>query len=211
MCVREVNEMNVGYVRVSSVNQEGGDGFTRQENVIFNSSYNVGKIYKEVMSGVKHDRPVLTRLIDELPSGSSIVVEACNRLSRSLIVQEMIIDMCEKKDISIVSVSEGELSGNESRILIRQISGAVSQYEKSMIVNRLRVARERVRVEKGKCEGRVGYSSEFVKYVKSLVRISKNCKRSYNQIADILNTEGYRSDNGLKFNKRIVYHIVKKC
>ena len=37
---------------------------------------------------------------------------------------------------------------------MRQIAGAFAEYEKARLVSKLRHARERVRQEKGKCEGR---------------------------------------------------------
>ena len=41
-----------------------------------------------------------------------------------------------------------------SRKMMRQIAGAFAEYEKARLVSKLRHARERVRQEKGKCEGR---------------------------------------------------------
>lgn len=41
-----------------------------------------------------------------------------------------------------------------TRTLIRQVLGAIAQFEKSVIVLKLRAARERVRKSKGRCEGR---------------------------------------------------------
>lgn len=38
--------------------------------------------------------------------------------------------------------------------MMRQIAGAFAEYEKARLVAKLRHARERVRKEKGKCEGR---------------------------------------------------------
>ena len=42
-------------------------------------------------------------------------------------------------------------------MLIRQILGAVSQFEKASLVAKLRGARDRKRRETGKCEGRPSY------------------------------------------------------
>ena len=42
--------------------------------------------------------------------------------------------------------------------LVRQILGAVSEFDKVMIVAKLKGARDRIRRERGKCEGRKRYA-----------------------------------------------------
>jgi DNA invertase Pin-like site-specific DNA recombinase len=49
------------------------------------------------------------------------------------------------------------LQNDASRIMMRQIFGAVAQYEKAMIVGKLRGARQRVKAKTGRCEGRKHY------------------------------------------------------
>ena len=44
-------------------------------------------------------------------------------------------------------------SDDPTRKMMRQIAGAFAEYEKARLVSKLRHARERVRQEKGKCEG----------------------------------------------------------
>jgi DNA invertase Pin-like site-specific DNA recombinase len=45
-------------------------------------------------------------------------------------------------------------SDDPTRKMMRQIAGAFAEYEKARLVSKLRHARDRVRQEKGKCEGR---------------------------------------------------------
>src|SRR5215831_12346414 len=53
---------------------------------------------------------------------------------------------------------EPDLMANDpTRILVRQMMGAVAQYEKSQIVLKLRGARMRKRAKDGRCEGRKPY------------------------------------------------------
>ena len=59
--------------------------------------------------------------------------------------------------------------------MMRQIAGAFAEYEKARLVSKLRHARERVRQEKGKCEGRkahVEMRPEAVALAKRLHRAS---------------------------------------
>jgi DNA invertase Pin-like site-specific DNA recombinase len=46
------------------------------------------------------------------------------------------------------------LQDDPSRKLMRQIFGAIAEYEKTMIVLKLRGARARARAGRGRCEGR---------------------------------------------------------
>jgi DNA invertase Pin-like site-specific DNA recombinase len=49
------------------------------------------------------------------------------------------------------------MANDPTRILVRQMMGAVAQYEKSQIVLKLRGARLRKRAKEGRCEGRKPY------------------------------------------------------
>lgn len=49
------------------------------------------------------------------------------------------------------------MANDPTRILVRQMMGAIAQYEKSQIVLKLRGARLRKRAKDGRCEGRKPY------------------------------------------------------
>jgi len=81
-----------------------------------------------------------------------------SNLGRDLMVQEVILNDCKKHGITVLT-ADGQILTDENeddptRILIRQVLGSVSQFEKSCIVQKLRAARNRIRKEKGKCEVR---------------------------------------------------------
>src|SRR5215813_7433455 len=88
----------------------------------------------------------------------AVIVEKLDRLERDLMVQETIIADLRKYGFELVSVAEPDLMANDpTRILVRQMMGAVAQYEKSQIVLKLRGARIRKRAKEGRCEGRKPY------------------------------------------------------
>jgi hypothetical protein len=69
-----------------------------------------------------------------------------------------IIADLRKHGFVLVSVAEPDLMVNDpTRILVRQMMGAVAQYEKSQIALKLRGARMRKRAKEGRCEGRKPY------------------------------------------------------
>jgi len=87
-------------------------------------------------------------------SAVGIVVYRLDRLARDLVVQETILAEVRKLDGEVFSTSAAEAGylgddpDDPSRTLIRQILGAVSQYERSMISLRLRAGRRR-KADKG--------------------------------------------------------------
>jgi DNA invertase Pin-like site-specific DNA recombinase len=57
-------------------------------------------------------------------------------------------------------VTEPDLcSDDPTRTLMRQVLGAFFEYERSMIVSKLRSARQRMKARTGRCEGRVRWLS----------------------------------------------------
>jgi DNA invertase Pin-like site-specific DNA recombinase len=85
--------------------------------------------------------------------------------------------------------------------MMRQIAGAFAEYEKARLVSKLRHARERVRQEKGKCEGRKPHSKlrpDAVALAKRLHRASpKTGKRmSLRKIAAALSEAGHLTSMG---------------
>jgi len=74
-------------------------------------------------------------------------------------VQEAIVRDFQSKGYQIISTTEGPdlCKDDPTRKLIRQIFGAVAEYDKSMLVLKLKAARQRKRAKTGRCEGRKPY------------------------------------------------------
>ena len=89
----------------------------------------------------------------------TVIIERIDRLARDLMIQETILDDFKKSGISIISVTDGDLlEDNPTRKLVRQVLGAIAEYDKEMTVQKLRVARNRKKASTGKkCEGRKSY------------------------------------------------------
>ena len=194
-----------GYTRVSGKGQVEGHGLERQEKAIKDYANAHGieivKIFREKgVSGTLKNRPVLAAMFVELETNGqgvkTILIEKVDRLARDLMVQEITIGDLQKHGFNLISVAEGEdlLSEDPTRILIRQVMGAIAQYDKQMTVLKLRAARERKRAKEGKCEGRKGYSEvapDILREVRRLRRKPKGLKRkSYMAIAEELNRQG---------------------
>ena len=171
------------YLRVSGKGQVEGDGFTRQLKAIreYAAAHDtkIVNVYREEgVSGTKEsaDRPAWSELMTALHSNGvrAVIVERLDRLARDLMVQETIVADLRKHGFELVSVAEPDLMANDpTRILVRQMMGAVAQYEKSQIVLKLRGARLRKKAKTGRCEGRKPFGffegeAEVVDRIKAL-------------------------------------------
>jgi hypothetical protein len=85
----------------------------------------------------------------------TIIVETANRFARDLIVQETGHRMLKAQGIEIIAAdSPGAfVEDTPTATLVRQVLGAVAQFDKAMTVAKLRLARDRIRKRDGKCEG----------------------------------------------------------
>lgn len=92
-----------------------------------------------------------------------LVVYRLDRLARDLVLQEQLLAEIKRMGCQVFSTSGGESAyldddpDDPSRRLIRQVLGAVSEYERSMIGLRLRSGRERKAANGGYAGGRPPY------------------------------------------------------
>ncbi|EFK06766.1 resolvase, N-terminal domain protein [delta proteobacterium NaphS2] len=218
-------KMAFGYIRVSGQGQVEGDGLIRQEKSIKDyakaNGISIKKIFRdEGISGTLEERPALRNLLDLKKNGhdiKTVVIERMDRLARDLMVQEAIISDLQKKGFNLISVVEGPdlLSEDPTRKLIRQFLGAIAEYDKSMVVSKLRAARERKRASGEKCEGRKNYREARPDVLKAIRRLRRKPRgagmkrRSYAQVAVSLNEQGIRTMTGKKWtgaNVAVVVH-----
>ena len=208
------------YLRVSGKGQLEGDGFTRQREAIelyanANDIEIVQTFEEEGVSGKTdmENRPALTDLIASLDvTGTKLVlVECLDRLARFLTVQESILQDLKRKQFDLVSVTEPDLcSDDPTRTLMRQVLGAFSEYERSMIVLKLRGARQRMKSKAGRCEGRKPYGRtqserETIQRMKAL----RGGRYSYERIAAALDSEGLPPRSGQTWNAIVVNRILR--
>jgi DNA invertase Pin-like site-specific DNA recombinase len=207
------------YLRVSGKGQVDGDGFPRQLKAIreYAAAHDmkIVNVYREEgVSGTKEsaDRPAWSELMTALHSNGVkiVIVEKLDRLARDLMVQETIVADLRKYGFELVSVAEPDLMANDpTRILVRQMMGAVAQYEKSQIVLKLRGARLRKRAKEGRCEGRKPYGyydgeSAALDRVKAL----RAEGLGYDRVAVRLNEEKVPTRTGKPWHGVVVNRIL---
>jgi hypothetical protein len=91
--------------------------------------------------------------------------------------------------------AEAFVSDTPIAVLIRQILGAVSQFEKATLVAKLEAARGRKRRQIGKCEGRKGYAETHAALVAE-VRDVRHQGQTLEQLASALAERGHVHGKG---------------
>ena len=145
-----------------------------------------------------------------------VVVEDASRFARSMIAQELGVTLLARRGVRLVTSSGQELSDetDPSKVMMRQIVGAFSQYEKAKVVERLKHGRERVRAAVGKCEGREkGHAETNPELVREARRLSRKSPktgkvRSLRQIAAELEALGFRSGSGGALSPSVVRGLI---
>jgi len=215
-----------GYIRVSDKSQVNGGGFDRQEKAIrkyaSDNKIEIVEIFQEEgVSGTLEKRPALARLLVSLEQNhhgvTTVIIEKLDRLARDLMIQEGIIKDFQTKGFTLISALEGPdlLKDDPTRKLMRQMFGGIAEYEKSMLVLKLQAARERKKAISGKCEGRKGYHDteqgrSIVMRIHVLRRKQKHLKRrTWQQVADILNSEGITTMEGRTWTLQRVQQTAK--
>src|SRR5271166_948066 len=118
-------------------------------------------------------------------------------LARDLITQETGWRFLRDAGIALIAADSPDafLDDTPTAVMIRQILGSVAQFEKAMLVAKLRGARQRKKAATGKCEGRKSYAEinpEAVALAERLHRYPVNTrKRSLRDIAAELETAGH--------------------
>lgn len=219
----------LAYLRVSSKGQVDGDGFERQRTAISEAAAAlelelVGEYRDEGVSGTLpvQERPGFAELVDRIASNGVrvVLVEKADRLARDLIESELGLRIMRELGVRVIEAEGGndltEGDGNPTAVLIRQVLGAVAEFEKSALVSKLRAARKRVKARTGRCEGIKAYGAlegeqEALKALRRLRR--KNPKtgkrRTYAEVAAELELEGHSTRSGKPWTASKVRELVR--
>lgn len=209
------------YLRVSGRSQVDGDGFERQKLAIdaycTAAGLTVKHTYREEgVSGTTEgmDRPAWVEMIAAVLANGvrTVVVEKLDRLSRQLGLQEYMLSDLKKRGIALVSAAEPDLDTEDpTRILFRQLVGAIAQYEKTMLVLKLRGARKRIRDRGERCDGAKPYGElPGEDYVLDRMKYARSTGMSIAAIARALNAEGRKPRRGVKWHPHAVARILRR-
>lgn len=136
----------VGYIRVSTEGQAQDDKFGKdaQRDSILryanDNGYNIVKWYEDEISGVKDNRPELDKILygDEVdnPPYEAVIVAKSDRMARDIKLYFYYLYTLEKKNITLLSVSEQFDEDNGLSGIYRSIMLFVAEQERRNIATR---------------------------------------------------------------------------
>src|SRR5262249_10454106 len=97
-------------------------------------------------------------------------------------------------------------------VLVRQVLGAISQFEKAQLVQKLKGARKRKREATGRCEGRKPVPEAVVKEARRLARKSPKTgeRRSLREISAALAAIGYVGPSSAPYGAESVKRMIAR-
>src|SRR5690242_15045552 len=161
-------------------------------------------------------RPGFVELLAYVHSDGAraLLVENAGRFARDLAVQLAGHDLLKARGIDLVPVDAPDhfRDGTPTAVMVRQILGAVAQFEKAGLVQKLRHARERKRAETGRCEGPKPVPEAVIREAERLARKSPKTgeSRTLREIAEELAALGHLSPSGRPYLAGSVKNILAK-
>jgi DNA invertase Pin-like site-specific DNA recombinase len=215
----------IGYCRTSSATNVGADkdSEVRQRLAIEafanRAGYEIAPtdwFYDADVKGADPvtERPGFKAMIERIAGNGvrTVLVEDAGRFARDLIVQLTGHDYLRKLGVTLIAVNAPDhfLEDTPTAVLIRQVLGAVAQFEKSNLVAKLKGARDRRKAKLGQCEGRktiLERDPRIVAAAKALARGDR--KLSLREIAAELEAQGFVTKKGTRFAPSVVASMLE--
>ncbi len=218
----------VAYLRTSSAANVGPDkdSLARQRSAV--TAYAkarglevVREFHDAAVSGADpiDRRPGFVEMLAYLHADGArvILVETASRFARDLAVQLTGHDLLKARGIELVPVDAPDHFADDTPTarMVRQILGAVAEFEKASLVLKLRGARDRKSAALGRrIEGRRGYRDTAPALVREAKRLARKNprtgeKRSLRRIAEELAGLGFVNGKGRPFAAAQVARLIE--
>lgn len=217
----------VAYLRTSSAANVGADKDSHKRQLAAIEAYAkragyqiaLPPYYDAAVSGADpiDTRPGFRQLLAYLaehPDVRTILVETASRFARDLAVQLTGHELLKARGIELIPVDAPDHFTDETptAVMVRQILGAVSQFEKATIVWKLRAARDRKRASGAKVEGRKSHAErhpETVELARRLYRKPRGGDRaSYRDVATKLAEQGHLASSGKPYGPSAIRSML---
>jgi site-specific DNA recombinase len=217
----------VGYIRVSSEKQaESGLSLEAQDAKIRAMAALKGVALADVVvdaaeSAKDLNRPGVQRVLKMVRSGavSGIIIAKLDRLTRNVRNLADILDLCDKKNTALVSVSETLDTGTAVGRMVINIMVSVAQWEREAIGERTSDALQAKRA-RGERAGNIPYgftadtdgmlqpNPEEQRVIAEIKQLRAD-GRALREIADALNADGFKTRRGTEWQFQYVANVLK--
>ena len=167
----------VGYARTSTVDQEAG----LHAQVAELQAAGATKVFQEHVSSVDAQRPQLRAALDWCRDGDTFIVTKPDRLARSVTDLLRIVEDLKARNVTLRIMSMGVDTSTATGVLILQVLGAVSQWERSVMLER-----QAHGIAKAKSEGKYRGRAPTARAKAPEVLQMKASGRSINEIMESL-------------------------
>ncbi len=175
-----------GYARVSTEQQN----LDRQLDAL--QKYGVDMIYNEKMTGTKRDRPELTKLLDRMTEGDTVVIESLSRLGRSTKDLIELTELFEQKGVHLVSLKESIDTSTSTGKLLFTLMSAIAQFERDVIADRTREGLRSARA-RGRTGGRPKTDPDGVKKALKLYDTGEYSIKEIEELTGVKKSTLYRN------------------
>jgi DNA invertase Pin-like site-specific DNA recombinase len=125
----------VGYTRVSTVAQT-----LDQQNSALDAA-GVTKVFSDVMSGARDDRPGLAQLLAYVRAGDAVVVWKLDRLGRNTLHILETVKALTDRGVTLVSTTDGIDSSTAAGRMMIGVLGSLAEYERELVKERTALKR----------------------------------------------------------------------
>ena len=175
-----------GYSRVSTEQQN----LDRQLDAL--KKYGCDLIFNEKMTGTKKERPELSKMIDRMTEGDTVVIESLSRLGRSTKDLIELTELFQSKGVHLVSLKESIDTSTSTGRLLFTLMSAIAQFERDVIADRthegLRSARAR-----GRTGGRPKVDADAVKKAIKLYNTGQYSVKEIEELTGVKKSTLYRN------------------
>ncbi len=222
--MKQKSKTAIAYLRTSSAANVGNDKDSHKRQLAAIEAFArsagveiVAEYRDEAVSGgdAIEARPGFAAMLQNLGNVRTIIVENASRFARDLIVQETGYGYLRKLGIELIAADSPAsfIDDTPTSRLIRQVLGAVAEFEKAALVAKLKGARDRKRHATGKCGGRRSHAEARPDTVALARRLRRQNpvsheRMSLGRIAAELERLGHRNANGRRYAAQSIRSMV---
>jgi DNA invertase Pin-like site-specific DNA recombinase len=127
-------------------------------------------IHVEKASGIRHDRPVLAKVLGLLQKGDTLACYKLDRIGRSLVHLSKLLADLEERGVHFQTVEDGLSTKGSTGRLVLNIMGSIAQFERDLILERTRAGLEAAKKRGKRLGAKPKWSPEMVARAQALMQ-----------------------------------------